>query len=211
MNRLYPGLFVVLEGGDGTGKTTLCWKLEHYLSSRGYGVTVVRDPGTTEISEEIRGIVLNPKHLKMTSMTEFFLYTAARSSLVRERIEPALKDGNVVLCDRFDISTYCYQIYAGGLRDEISKKEFRRIQNLATNSLRPDLILILDSSAYLTEEGEDRMEQKSKEYHGRVRDGYRSYANEFSDNCVILITNDAHHSLLRSKIEIDNLIRDRCY
>ena len=109
------GRFIVIDGPDGSGKTTHLRLLAEYLSSAGHSVVTVRDPGGTQIGEAIRQVLLSPAHEKMTARTELLLYTAARLQLWLEKISPALQAGSCVLSDRWIYSTCAYQGSAGSL------------------------------------------------------------------------------------------------
>lgn len=114
------GIFVTLEGGEGSGKTTVIAKLRDYLEKRSVPYIVTREPGGIEIAEKIREIILNPSHTAMDSRTEALLYAASRSQHLAEKVEPALAEGKLVLCDRFVDSSLVYQGYARGIgMDEV--------------------------------------------------------------------------------------------
>lgn len=171
------GKFIVLEGPEGSGKTTQIKRLAQRLKAEGHRVAVVREPGGTTIGEDIRKVLLDRKHDKMTVGTELLLYMACRAQLVHEVIHPALEEGLVVLADRFLTSTIVYQGIAGGLEAE----EVTRLYRLVCPEVYPDLVVILDIPAEVGLERirglfDDRMELKSVEFHRRVRDGYLTVA-----------------------------------
>src|SRR5690625_3362053 len=109
------GLFVTFEGGEGAGKTTVIHELAENLQRERYDVLVTREPGGIRIAEQIREVILHPDHTEMEMRTEALLYAAARRQHLIEKIIPALKEGKVVLCDRFIDSSLAYQGYARGI------------------------------------------------------------------------------------------------
>jgi dTMP kinase len=166
---------VVLEGADGSGKTTQARGLVAELQARGRDVEHVRDPGGTRLSEAVRRLLLRPDHDRLTVEAETLLYMAARAQLVSEVIRPALESGRMVVCERWTLSTEVYQGEAGGLGPE-------KVRALARvlDGLEPDLVLVLDVAigrglARLKREP-DRIESKSGAFHERVVRGYRRLA-----------------------------------
>ena len=113
------GRFITIEGTDGGGKSTQIEKLVEYLKSMGREVVVTREPGGTNISEKLREILLDAKNSEMTDITEALLYAASRAQHVEEKILPAVKEGKIVICDRFLDSSIVYQGYARGLDIEM--------------------------------------------------------------------------------------------
>lgn len=103
------GIFITLEGPDGSGKSTQIQLLSEYLAEKGYDIVLTREPGGTAISEEIRKVILNPELKEMKDMTELLLYASARAQLVGEVIKPALEQGKAVISDRFIDSSAVYQ------------------------------------------------------------------------------------------------------
>ncbi len=179
------GVFVVLEGADGCGKSTQAARLVQALRSRGRRAEHVRDPGGTRLSEAVRAILLDPKTGRLSVEAETFLYMAARAQLVAERIAPALAAGRVVVCERWTLSTEVYQGIAGGLGADA----VRRVGRLASGGAAPDLTLVLDVAVgrglARLERPKDRMEKKSAAFHARVVRGYRRLARGRAD-CVLV-------------------------
>lgn len=169
-------MFITIDGGDGCGKSTQRGRLERFLADRGTPVFVCRDPGSTPLGESIRGILLNRKEWSISSTSEMFLFMAARAQMVTDLIRPALDAGQVVVCDRFLLSTIVYQGYAGGL----DLDAIRRVGEIATGGLVPDLTVVLDIDPAVAQKRLtrpfDRMESKGTEYHRRVRDGFLAEA-----------------------------------
>lgn len=170
--------FIVLDGGEGCGKSTQSKLLRDRLTTEGLDVLLVRDPGTTRIGEQIRAILLNPDHGEMGMRCEMLLYMSARAQMMVETILPALDSGKVVICDRFVSSTLAYQL--GG--DGITAQEIRAIADVAIKGRWPDVTLILDmppaTSLARVQREKDRIEQRSNEYHETVRKNYLSQAKD---------------------------------
>lgn len=178
MPENYTGTFVTLEGPEGAGKTTQLKQLSKQLDILGIDHIVTRDPGGTPLGRQIRRILLNPEN-PVNPMTELLLYQADRAQHVGEVIMPALKEGKLVLCDRYTDSTMAYQGYARGI-------DFGVIEDLnqvATGGLRPELTILFDleSSEGLSRlhpGGHDRLEREAIEFHHKVRDGYHQLAKK---------------------------------
>ncbi|MBI5779180.1 MAG: dTMP kinase [Planctomycetes bacterium] len=167
--------FIVIDGPDGCGKSTQIKLLARYLQQRNKKILVVRDPGSTTISEGIRKILLNPRYKEMTPLTELFLYFASRAQLVDQIIRPALKKNITVICDRFLSSTIVYQGYAG----HIGADKIRKIWAEVSGNFIPDVTIILDvppekgfERIRNSRASHDRMEQKALLFHKKVRQGF---------------------------------------
>lgn len=169
------GIFIVMEGPDGSGKSTQIELLKEYLKEQGHEIIVTREPGGTVIGEEIRDIILNPSHKAMSDVTEMLLYAASRAQLMSEVIGPALEEGKIVISDRFVDSSIVYQGIARGLGIETVSN----INEPGIGIYKPDCIFFIDISE---EEGLrrkkeqkklDRMEQESIDFHHMVSEGYR--------------------------------------
>ena len=175
------GLFLVLDGGEGCGKSTQARRLHTSLTSVGHTVHVFRDPGTTRVGELVRAILLNPDHTELAFRCEMLLYMAARAQMMSETILPILSRGETVLCDRFISSTLSYQLGGEGL----TQAEILAVGGIAIQHRWPDLTIILDmpvhrSIARVTR-AKDRIEQRPIEYHQRVRDRFLAQAAEHPD------------------------------
>lgn len=180
------GIFITMEGPDGSGKTTQIELLKKYLESKGYDIVITREPGGTAISEAIREIILNPDYKEMSHMTELLLYAAARAQLVNQVIKPALEDGKAVICDRFVESSAVYQGIGRGLGVETVYE----VNSYALGDVKPKLTIFMDLDA---EEGIkrkknqtelDRMEMEDLSFHKRVVEGYRQLADLYPERIV---------------------------
>ncbi|GAB4506022.1 MAG: dTMP kinase [Anaerolineales bacterium] len=173
-------LFITFEGPEGSGKTTQLQALRGYLEGQGFRVYAPREPGGTRIGDLVRNIVLNPEYTEMQPAAEILLFSAARAQLVGQEIRPRLAQGQIVLCDRYADSTLAYQGYGLGL----DLQTLRVITAFATGGLQPDLTFLLDVPVEVglaRKRGQDanewnRMERRQREYHERVRAGYREMA-----------------------------------
>ncbi|HMN96489.1 MAG TPA: dTMP kinase [Phycisphaerales bacterium] len=170
------GRFIVLDGPDGSGKSTQFRLLADFCRSAGLRVTETREPGGTPIGEQVRAILLDPLNVEMDVRCEMLLYMASRAQLVAERIRPALERGDLVLADRFISSTLAYQGTAGG----ISTDAIRSVGRIACGATQPDLVVLFDVDEVVAGRRLnpilDRMEQKGIEFHRRVRRGYLDQA-----------------------------------
>lgn len=168
------GRLVTFEGCEGSGKSTQLRLLSEKLSKQGISHIVTREPGGSDIAEQIRNIILNGKNTAMCDECEALLYAAARAQHLREIVQPALDKGMLVLCDRYVDSSLAYQGYARGL----DLKFIEDINGFAMRDFRPDLTLFLDISpraAFERKHGADkgdRMEQLGLEFHEKVYAGY---------------------------------------
>jgi len=175
-----PGLLVSFEGVEGSGKSTQVARLRGYLESQGRAVEATREPGGTSIGEAVREILLDPRNDAMTGTTELLLYEAARAQHVAQRIRPALEAGRIVLCDRFADSTTAYQ----GAGRVLAPEVVRRLHEVATEGIWPDLTLVVDvpaevGLARVTQAGPfDRLEREGLSFHRRVRAGFLRLAQE---------------------------------
>lgn len=181
------GLFITFEGLDGTGKTTQIHELETKLSELGLPYKKTREPGGTPIAEKIRDIILDPKNTEMCFQAEALLYAASRAQHVSEVIKPALKKGEIVICDRFFDSTLAYQGYAR----ELSLEDLHYINNFAMQEVKPELTFLLDIPAAHTSERInsrelDRLDLEEMDFKNRVRAGFLKIA-DFEKNRVKVI------------------------
>ncbi len=175
------GILITFEGGEGSGKTTLCEKMVEHLEKKGRGVIRLHEPGGTKLGDEIKKMLLEDRGYELTPKSELFLFLASRAQLVEEVIRPAVSAGKIVLCDRYIDSTVAYQAYGRGIEEDIAKK----LNKFAVGSLEPDLTIVLDVETPIglkraKERGKtsgkdiDRIEKAQLGFHQRVRQGYLS-------------------------------------
>lgn len=170
------GIFITLEGGEGSGKTTMIARLSNYLEERNISYLVTREPGGIEIAEKIRSIILDPEHTAMDARTEALLYAAARRQHLVEKVIPALEEGLIVLCDRFVDSSLAYQGYARG----IGVEEIRSINLFATEDITPNVTIYFDIDPEIgfariaanQEREVNRLDLENRLFHDKVRAGY---------------------------------------
>ncbi|WP_091486855.1 dTMP kinase [Gracilibacillus orientalis] len=178
-------VFITFEGGEGAGKTTILNRLAQRLTEEGYQVINTREPGGIPIAERIRDIILDTKNTMMDARTEALLYAAARRQHLVEKVEPALQEGKIVLCDRFVDSSLAYQGAARGLGVE----EVFQINQFAIADQMPDLTLFFD---ILPEEGlkrinkntereQNRLDLESLSFHQKVYEAYQQLLVKFPD------------------------------
>lgn len=191
------GLFITLEGLDGSGKSTQLKRLAGWMQKRGWTPVVTRQPGGTPTGDRIRELLLDSRSTGLAPLTEMALMFADRAQAIAEVIEPALAAGQMVLCDRFTDSTEAYQ---GGGR-EIGSEIVLEMHRLVCGDLWPDLTLLLlpsleaslnrarrrnDRAAAKSEKDENRFEQEQDEFHRRVWEKYREIAARESDRVVMI-------------------------
>ena len=179
------GIFLSLDGLDGTGKSTQCRLLADWLRRRGRDVVQCADPGGTAVGTALRDILLNHRG-EMTPACEAFLFMASRAQLVAEVIRPELESRRWVVCDRFLLANVVYQGYAGGLDVD----QLWEIGRLSTGGLEPDLTIVLDlpldAALGRRNRAPDRMESRAREYQQRVREGFLSEARRRPDRIAVV-------------------------
>lgn len=176
------GVLITFEGIEGSGKTTQLVRLAKLLREEGHRVVETREPGGTPFAERIRELLLSPAVEPIAPECEAFLILACRSQHLAHVIQPALKEGAVVLCDRFSDSTLAYQGYARGLDVEL----LRTLNRFATSGLTPDLTLLFDVPVPLGlarrqrhEMEQNRLDRESRRFHVRVRQGFLELAARY--------------------------------
>jgi dTMP kinase len=186
--KLEKGIFITIEGPDGSGKTTILQMLAENLEKEGHAVVATREPGGIEIAEQIRKVILDPENTAMDPRTEALLYAAARRQHLAEKVKPALKEGKIVLCDRFVDSSLAYQGHARGLGID----EVYSINEFAIENMMPAMTLYFDVAPEIGLErinknkGREvnRLDMEKLEFHQKVREGYMILAERFSDRIV---------------------------
>ncbi|MBS4535907.1 dTMP kinase [Clostridium sp. D2Q-14] len=182
------GLFITIEGPDGAGKSTQIRLLKEYFKNQGKDIIVTREPGGTDISEKIRDIILDNDNITMADTTEALLYAASRAQHVHEKIIPALKEGKIVICDRFVHSSLVYQGIARGLGIE----EVRYINDFAIEGIKPDVTLFFDIYPEIALKRKtknnkgDRLENEKADFHQRVYEGYKKLIDKYPDEFNVI-------------------------
>lgn len=173
-------MFITLEGPEGSGKSTQIRRLAKRLESLGYPVITTREPGGTPIGDQIRQVLVRMENKELHPRTEILLFLAARAQLVEQLIKPSLRDGKIILCDRYGDSTLAYQGYGHGL----DLDQLRQMLDFATDHLKPDLTILLDldvKTGLMRKKAEDewnRLDAYEVLFHERVREGYLNLAHE---------------------------------
>lgn len=179
------GYFITFEGVEGAGKTSVLHALTDKLEQIGYEVVITREPGGIEIAEQIRQIILDPVNTEMEERTEALLYAAARRQHLVEKVLPAIKQGKVVLCDRFIDSSLAYQGYARGLGME----EVWQINQFAVQDCMPNLTLLFDIDPKKGLERirankhreRNRLDMEALEFHEKVYEGYKILHKQYPE------------------------------
>lgn len=210
------GIFITLEGGEGTGKSTQSTLLSKKLEAQGLQVTQTREPGGTASAEDIRNLLVSGNPESWSPVAEALLMSAARDDHLRQLIIPALKAGHVVICDRFMDSTWAYQGTAGGVAPEL-------LSTLEAHVVRghlPDLTFIFDldpETGLARAKGrgqrdgkpsEDRFEAKGLEFHQDIRKAFLEIAKKSPERCRIV---DASLSIEDIESQIWQIVRDRFF
>lgn len=180
------GKFITIEGCEGVGKSTQLALLKEYFASNGIDAVFTREPGGTDIAEQIRGIILNAENKALTPVTELLLYASARRQHTEEKILKALSEGKVVVCDRYADSTVAYQGYARNLDKDLIEK----LNEIAMAGVKIDLTLFLDLAPELGfarkggADKNDRLENEKIDFHKRVYEGFVAIAEKDKDRVV---------------------------
>jgi len=205
-------LFITFEGVEGSGKTTQIQRLKKYLTQKGIPCKVTREPGGCPIGEKVRKILLNPDHREMVPISELLLYESARAQHVKEVIEPFLKKGGIVLCDRFRDATLAYQGYGRN----IDLKWIERLNHLSSQGIKPDVTFLLDCPSdvglkralqrnrTLRQENEERFEKEEIQFHRRVRKGYLAIAKKEPRRVKVIDTRQGEEKVFEKIRKIVN-------
>lgn len=193
-------MFISLDGIDGVGKTTQWQRLTTWLREQGYPVTAARDPGGTPLGEKIREVLLHDHGTPIARTSEMLLFMASRAQLVAETIRPALEAGQIVVTDRFLLSTVVYQGHAGGL--DVDK--IWQVGRVATGGILPRLTLLLDmpldAAAARLKRSLDRMEQQGEGFRRRLREGFLAEAHRDAESIKVIDASrevdDVHQAIL---------------
>ncbi len=208
---MQQGFFISFEGSEGSGKSSQIDRLASHLDSLGRDIVVTREPGGTEIGEEIRHLLKHSSSGKdMCPETELLLFAASRAQLVRQVLRPALEAGKVILCDRYLDSTTVYQ----GVARKLSKDPVNVINNFAAGDLMPDLTVVLDVPAevglhrirHRVSDLPDRMEKENVQFYHMVREGYLVLAKSLPERFLVV---DGTRDLERIEAEIRDAVIER--
>jgi dTMP kinase len=180
-------LFITFEGGEGSGKSLQTRALQRKLNRLNVPVILIHEPGSTPLGEKLTRLLKWAQSTEISPLTELMLFNASRVQLLDEIIRPALKAGEIVICDRYTDSTIAYQGY--GRRIDIDT--IRRINDIATGALKPDLTVLLDipvSEGFARKTGKapDRFEKEARAFHQRVRKGYLQLACEEPQRWLVI-------------------------
>lgn len=199
------GKFIVFEGPDGSGKTTIIKQVKTLLENKDYDISYYREPGGTKISEKIRSIIIDNDNDMMDAKTEALLFASSRAQLVAEKIIPDLKAGKIVICDRFVMSSLLYQ----GLGRSLGIDNVKIINDFAIGGLKPDLTLFfnIDYKTALERKranfSPDRLENEDFSFHKTIFDGYLKMADLYKDEIIKV---DARKSIEDLTEDVINII-----
>ena len=179
------GRFISFEGTEGSGKTSVIKEVKKHLESQGYDVLITREPGGIKISEKIRDIILDVDHVEMDARTEALLFAASRRQHLIEKVIPALKEGKIVLCDRFVDSSLVYQ----GIARNLGLEDVYSINKFAIETTLPDLTIFVDvrpevglKRVFDTPNREiNRLDLEKLNFHKKIYQGYLDLIKKFPD------------------------------
>ncbi len=220
ITKKWPGLFISFEGGDGVGKSTQIKNLYARLCEENIPALMTREPGGSEGAEQIRRLLVDGEPGRWSSMTEALLMIASRNDHLEKTILPALRRGEVVICDRFADSSMAYQ----GIAGELGAPKIIDLHRLVIGDTKPDItfVLFLSSDEGLArarargvEIAEDRFEKKGLDFHARVHEAYREIVKNNPDRCIEIDTSgsieSAHDKIYQSLIKNFELTKDKVY
>jgi len=200
------GLFITIEGPDGSGKTTIQRDIQEILFQQGLKFEVTREPGGIDIAEQIRRIVLDPKNTEMDARTEALLYAAARRQHLMQKVLPALLEGKNVLCDRFVDSSLAYQ----GIEHELGFEEVLQINQFAIQDTMPDftLLLMVEPEVGLERIAQgrkadevDRLDSEALAFHQKVYQGYQMVTEKFPERVHVIDAGQDYQTVLAEAVD----------
>ncbi len=204
------GLFITLEGPDGSGKSTQIEYMKEYFSTEGLQCVFTREPGGTEIGEKLRTIILDKENNEMCDMTEALLYAASRAQHVCELIMPALDAGRIVVCDRYVDSSIAYQGYGRQMGDKV-----KVINDYAIMGCIPDVTFLFEVDPRIGKnrikaDEQDRLESEKLRFHNRVYRGYKEMA-EMEPDRIIPIDGTGSREEIRDaiRVRLERILKDR--
>lgn len=198
-------MFITLEGPEGSGKTTAIEEAVKKLQEMGYEIVRTREPGGTPISEQIRNVILDKANTMMDPRTEALLYAASRRQHLVEKVWPSLKEGKIVICDRYLDSSLAYQGGARGLGID----EVLNINLFATENTWPDLTLLFDIDPEIglkrissnSNREVNRLDLEKLEFHKKVRETFLQLAKRFSDRYVVINANQSKEGVMQDTLK----------
>ena len=198
-------MFITLEGPEGSGKTTAVEAAVKALQEKGYEIVRTREPGGTPIAEQIRNVILDKANTSMDPRTEALLYAASRRQHLVEKDWPALKEGKIVICDRYLDSSLAYQ---GGARG-LGVDEVLNVNLFATENTWPDLTLLFDIKpevglariASNASREVNRLDLEKLEFHNKVRDTFLALAKKYPDRYVIIDASQSREEVAKATLE----------
>lgn len=214
MAQLYKPAIISLEGGEGSGKTTVLKHLEAYFLNKGISPMMTREPGGVRIAEAVREIILNVNHTEMDVRTEALLYAAARRQHLAEKVMPAVKENRWVVFDRFVDSSVVYQGYVRG----IGMEAVYELNRFATEDFMPDLTLYLDVEPeeglkrVMAGEGREvnRLDLEGMQFHAKVQEGYYILLKQYPKRIVKIDANGSIEAVLAQVTQaLDTFIEAR--
>lgn len=199
------GLFISIEGSDGSGKSTQIENIKRFFADKGIDIVFTREPGGTAISEVLRELVLDKNRPEMSAMTEALIYAASRAQHVDQVIRPALEAGKIVICDRFVDSSIAYQGYGRGLGEAV-----KIINDFAVKECVPDVTFLMKMDPRVgrrrIKDGQkDRLELERDDFHIRAFEGYLELEKANKDRIVGI---DATRSIEEIKLDIYNKLEE---
>lgn len=198
------GLFITLEGPDGSGKTTIATKVVAILKDKGYEVVHTREPGGIDIAEQIRNVILDPKNTAMDARTEALLYAASRRQHLVEKVLPAKVAGKIVICERFVDSSLAYQGYGR----QLGIDAVWSINQFAIDGNMPDLTIYLDVDevtglARLSDrQNKDRLDVESENFHHLVNQGYQEVLKKYKDRIKVVDASKTEEEVLNDTLAL---------
>lgn len=199
--------FITIEGGEGSGKTSVIIKLIEELNKRGYQTLSTREPGGSKIAEEIREVILNVENTNMDYMTEALLYAASRRQHLEEVVKPAIKEGKLVICDRYVDSSLAYQGHARGLGID----NVYEVNMYATGGFMPDLTIFIDVPPEVglnriknNNRPVDRLDLEKMNFHNLVHEGYLKVYERFPNRIVRIDGNKPLEEVYEDLLKIIN-------
>ncbi len=199
------GKFITFEGPEGSGKTSVIKAVKEYLSNEGYDILTTREPGGIKIAEKIRDIILDKENTEMNAHSEALLFAASRSQHFTEKIVPALKEGKIILCDRFIDSSLAYQGHARGLGID----KVYEINKFAIGDHMPELTIFIDvppevglNRVFSNTRKIDRLDLETIEFHQKVYEGYMILTKKFVDRFVVIDGTNPVETVIEDTIQV---------